>query len=79
MFHLFYGADPYVRKTAAIAVAKMYTINRSKVEEGGFLDTRGQHTCWVDFQICFEPYGIGNGFWPRDRNGGSTAEARRPP
>lgn len=31
-------SDPYVRKTAAIAVAKMYNINRTKVEEGGFLD-----------------------------------------
>uniref|UniRef100_A0A7S4LG68 AP complex subunit beta n=1 Tax=Eutreptiella gymnastica TaxID=73025 RepID=A0A7S4LG68_9EUGL len=31
-------SDPYVRKTAATAVAKMYSINLAKVEEGGFLE-----------------------------------------
>ena len=31
--------DPYVKKTAAIAVAKTYNINRTRVEEGGFLDS----------------------------------------
>eukprot|EP00668_Euglena_longa_P042073 GGOE01055472.1.p1 GENE.GGOE01055472.1~~GGOE01055472.1.p1 ORF type:complete len:946 (+),score=260.33 GGOE01055472.1:23-2839(+) len=38
-------SDPYVRKTAAIAVAKMYTINRTKVEEGGFLDILQELLC----------------------------------
>jgi AP-1 complex subunit beta-1 len=38
-------SDPYVRKTAAIAVAKMYTINRSKVEEGGFLEILQELLC----------------------------------
>lgn len=31
-------SDPYVRKTAAIAVTKMFTINKAKVEELGILD-----------------------------------------
>jgi len=31
--------DPYVRKTAAICVAKLYDINAELVEERGFLDT----------------------------------------
>ena len=31
-------ADPYVRKTAAICVAKLYDINPELVEERGFLD-----------------------------------------
>lgn len=30
--------DPYVRKTAAICVAKLYELNRELVEERGFLD-----------------------------------------
>merc|ERR1719264_1707470 len=31
--------DPYVRKTAAVAVAKLHDINASLVEEQGFLDS----------------------------------------
>ena len=31
--------DPYVRKTAAICVAKLYDISAEKVEDRGFLDT----------------------------------------
>eukprot|EP01012_Entosiphon_sulcatum_P067175 TRINITY_DN9673_c0_g1_i1.p1 TRINITY_DN9673_c0_g1~~TRINITY_DN9673_c0_g1_i1.p1 ORF type:complete len:666 (-),score=169.48 TRINITY_DN9673_c0_g1_i1:106-2103(-) len=31
-------SDPYVRKTAAIAVTKMFTINKTKVEELGILE-----------------------------------------
>ena len=31
--------DPYVRKTAAICVAKLYDINKDLVEEQGFLQT----------------------------------------
>ena len=31
--------DPYVRKTAAICVAKLFDINAELVEERGFLDT----------------------------------------
>jgi vesicle coat complex subunit len=30
--------DPYVRKTAAVCVAKLYDINASLVEDQGFLD-----------------------------------------
>ena len=30
--------DPYVRKTAAVCVAKLYDINAQLVEEQGFLD-----------------------------------------
>eukprot|EP00906_Rhabdomonas_costata_P000739 RCo000970 len=38
-------SDPYVRKTAAIAVAKMFTINKLKAEEGGFLDMLQELLC----------------------------------
>jgi vesicle coat complex subunit len=31
--------DPYVRKTAAVSVAKLHDINSSLVEEQGFLDS----------------------------------------
>ena len=31
--------DPYVRKTAAVSVAKLFDINASLVEEQGFLDS----------------------------------------
>ena len=31
--------DPYVRKTAAVCVAKLYDINPELVEDRGFLDT----------------------------------------
>ena len=31
--------DPYVRKTAAICVAKLFDINPELVEDRGFLDT----------------------------------------
>lgn len=37
--HLIQDEDPYVRKTAAICVAKLYDINPDLVEERGFLDT----------------------------------------
>ena len=30
--------DPYVRKTAAVCVAKLYDINNQMVEDQGFLD-----------------------------------------
>ena len=30
--------DPYVRKTAAICIAKLYEINPERVEEYGFVD-----------------------------------------
>lgn len=30
--------DPYVRKTAAVCVAKLYDINSELVEDRGFLD-----------------------------------------
>ena len=30
--------DPYVRKTAAICVAKLYDINPEMVDDRGFLD-----------------------------------------
>lgn len=30
--------DPYVRKTAAVCVAKLYDINAELVEDRGFLD-----------------------------------------
>ncbi len=30
--------DPYVRKTAAICVAKVYEVNQSKVEEAGLVN-----------------------------------------
>ena len=31
--------DPYVRKTAAVAVAKLHDINAGLVEEQGFLES----------------------------------------
>ena len=31
--------DPYVKKTAAVCVAKLYDINPELVEDRGFLDT----------------------------------------
>ena len=31
--------DPYVRKTAAVCVAKLHDINSELVEDRGFLDT----------------------------------------
>ena len=31
--------DPYVRKTAAVSVAKLYDINAQLVEDQGFLDS----------------------------------------
>ena len=31
--------DPYVRKTAAVSVAKLHDINSQLVEEQGFLDS----------------------------------------
>lgn len=31
--------DPYVRKTAAICVAKLFDINAELVQDRGFLDT----------------------------------------
>lgn len=31
--------DPYVRKTAAVCVAKLHDINAELVEDRGFLDT----------------------------------------
>lgn len=31
--------DPYVRKTAAVCVAKLFDINPELVEDRGFLDT----------------------------------------
>ena len=36
-FHL-QDDDPYVRKTAAVCVAKLYDINPELVEDRGFLD-----------------------------------------
>ncbi len=34
----FQDDDPYVRKTAAVCVAKLYDINSELVEDRGFLD-----------------------------------------
>lgn len=40
MFHLLLqDEDPYVRKTAAMCVAKLHDINSELVEDQGFLDT----------------------------------------
>lgn len=38
-FHLLQDDDPYVRKTAAVCVAKLHDINSELVEDRGFLDT----------------------------------------
>ncbi|KAM3360747.1 hypothetical protein P3S68_015601 [Capsicum galapagoense] len=38
MFILFVNDDPYVRKTIAIYVAKLYDINAELVEDKAFLD-----------------------------------------
>ena len=35
----FKDEDPYVRKTAAVSVAKLHDINAGLVEEQGFLDS----------------------------------------
>lgn len=37
--HLAQDDDPYVRKTAAVCVAKLYDINAELVEDRGFLET----------------------------------------
>jgi len=37
-YPIFQDDDPYVRKTAAVSVAKLYQINGPLVEEQGFLD-----------------------------------------
>lgn len=42
--------DPYVRKTAAVCVAKLFDINPELVEDRGFLDmlrVRRQHSSWL--------------------------------
>ena len=40
ILHLFQqDDDPYVRKTAAICVAKLFDINVELVEDGGFLES----------------------------------------
>lgn len=38
VFLLFQDEDPYVRKTAAVCVAKLHDINSTLVEDQGFLD-----------------------------------------
>lgn len=38
MLFFFQDNDPYVRKTAAICVAKLYDINAELVEDRGFLE-----------------------------------------
>jgi vesicle coat complex subunit len=37
--------DPYVRKTAAICVAKLFDINAELVQDRGFLDTLVVRVC----------------------------------
>ena len=37
--NLYQDEDPYVRKTAAVSVAKLHDINAGLVEEQGFLDS----------------------------------------
>ena len=40
--------DPYVRKTAAVCVAKLFDINPELVEDRGFLDTlKVCHPCFA--------------------------------
>ena len=38
--------DPYVRKTAAMCVAKLHDINNELVEDQGFLDTLKVPSLW---------------------------------
>ena len=40
--------DPYVRKTAAVCVAKLYDINPELVEDRGFLDLLKARPCCPD-------------------------------
>ena len=48
--------DPYVRKTAAICVAKLHDINASMVEDQGFLDQLKEllsdSNPMVSFPVC---------------------------
>ena len=37
--------DPYVRKTAAVCVAKLHDISAARVEDQGFLETLGELLC----------------------------------
>ena len=37
--------DPYVRKTAAVCVAKLHDISSARVEDQGFLETLGELLC----------------------------------
>lgn len=39
--------DPYVRKTAAVCVAKLFDINPELVEDRGFLDTLKVGSYWT--------------------------------
>ena len=43
--------DPYVRKTAAVCVAKLHDINASLVEDQGFLDQLKGYT--FGYYLCY--------------------------
>ena len=45
--------DPYVRKTAAVCVAKLYDINPELVEDRGFLDALKVTSCLCCHQETF--------------------------
>lgn len=45
--------DPYVRKTAAVCVAKLYDINPQLVEDQGFLDQLKELLSDSNPMVCF--------------------------
>ena len=45
--------DPYVRKTAAVCVAKLHDINAELVEDRGFLDTLKVILLAASFDLCY--------------------------
>lgn len=64
--------DPYVRKTAAVCVAKLHDINSELVEDRGFLDTlkvKGVPSCVP----ALSPGGLNSGSWSLGNLDTSTA------
>lgn len=59
--------DPYVRKTAAVCVAKLHDINAQMVEDQGFLDSlrdliadSNPMVGFMSFQVIVEPISSGD-------------------
>lgn len=50
---MFQDEDPYVRKTAAVCVAKLFDINAQLVEDQGFLDQLRDLLSDSNPMVCF--------------------------